>query len=50
MKKVFYVELPSGAPHIINNVVQIHQNACKETNEGIKERFKNKIKDYTTPQ
>ena len=50
MEKVFYIKLPSCTPHIVNNVVQIHQNACKETNEGIQERFKNKIKDYTATQ
>ncbi len=50
LEKVFDVEIPSRAPHIINNVVQINQNACKETNNGIQKRFKNEIKNYTTPQ
>lgn len=35
MKKVFNIEIPSRASHIIKNVIYIYKDACKETNEGI---------------
>jgi hypothetical protein len=50
MKKVFDVEIPPRTPHIVNKVIDIHQNTRKETNEGIQEGFKKEVKDYTESQ